>query len=225
MSINYDDWINMPTWEAWEAAMLFSGFIADDENLFYALMKPLEDLRYDNQVGRLLREVPKLIENFKKNAKAIERAIQFGDLSEGAKFLENSFVARGEPHQFVKIAKKYKLTIPTELNDIKVNEDKVGVLEKVVVDKKLKSNQVDKEICCALAQLLWNENLPLSQKEKDEMEIDYEVLSTRDLKISKMCKHPWLKKYGNAAQYEESTIQNWIKDFAPSNNPGRPKKP
>lgn len=45
------------------------------------------------------------------------------------------------------------------------------------------------------------------------------------MKISQVCQHDAMRLFGNAFRYTgKDTIRNWIKDLAPSNAPGRPKK-
>ena len=107
----YKDWLNMPTWYAWEAVMLFCGIHPDDYLSFDAIIKPLDDLKYNPEVLSILEVYP----NVPVYAKVFERGIRKGDFSEYAARLHNPFGAEGEPLKFIQLAKQYDLVLPEEL--------------------------------------------------------------------------------------------------------------
>lgn len=73
---------------------------------------------------------------------------------------------------------------------------------------RLRSSQLDKLLCQAIAQTLWAE---------------YPMIN-----ISAMARHKSINIYGNGGQYtDEKTVRNWLIEVAPAhlrNKPGRPKK-
>ena len=74
-------------------------------------------------------------------------------------------------------------------------------------DKKLRPNQIDKQLCQAIASTLWNE-FP-------------------NYNIKQIITHPSLRRFGNGAQYEERTLRGWVKGRDPRPEDarrGRPKK-
>lgn len=74
-------------------------------------------------------------------------------------------------------------------------------------DKKLRPNQIDKQLCQAVASTLWNEH--------------------PDLNIQQVINHPALQRFANGAQYKERTLREWVKTLDPrpkESRHGRPKK-
>ena len=74
-------------------------------------------------------------------------------------------------------------------------------------DKKLRPNQIDKQLCQAVASTLWNEY--------------------PDLNIQQLINHPAIQRFANGAQYKERTLRDWVKAVDPRPKDarhGRPKK-
>lgn len=71
----------------------------------------------------------------------------------------------------------------------------------------LKPNQLDKQLCQAIAGTLWHES--------------------PDLNIQQIITHPALQRFGNGAHYTERTLRGWVKELDPrpeDKRTGRPKK-
>ena len=156
------------------------------------------------------------VDDFKHIMFKFDRMFEYGELVNDKSKFELVLL---EAKNIIKIADKHKLPISNTLKHLfaesQLEDSPQGQ------EKKLKNNQHDKIICQALAQLLWQEKIPLSQELQNEVSTD--AKDTSGLKIAHMIKHPWIKKYGNAGQYKDSTIHAWIKDIAPEayRKPGR----
>lgn len=110
---NYEDWKNVPSWEAWEAIMLLSNI--EPDQFFYTLMN--QKNTWPSLVKDTANPVHVIISRFYKCARVIEKAIYAGEVTNG-KFLNPYYHATAKPAEFIAIAKKYNLSIPIELNDI-----------------------------------------------------------------------------------------------------------
>ena len=74
-------------------------------------------------------------------------------------------------------------------------------------EKKLRPNQLAKQLCQAIASTLWAEY--------------------PEFTIQQIITHPSLKRFGNGAHYEERTLREWVKTVDPrpeDTRRGRPKK-
>lgn len=96
-------------------------------------------------------------------------------------------------------------------NDCRINENLSGLLDVSVNErigkKKYKDSVFDMHRCEAIACCLWDEKPKRTIKE--------------------IIEHPWIRQYGNGAQYHEKTIRKWIHKLDPrpeQERIGRPEK-
>lgn len=74
-------------------------------------------------------------------------------------------------------------------------------------EKKLRSNQLDRLLCQAIARTLWDAEPTLT--------------------IADLCTHPAILRFGNGAHYQEKTRRSWLSEVDPrpeSAKRGRPRK-
>jgi hypothetical protein len=73
--------------------------------------------------------------------------------------------------------------------------------------KRLRPNEIDQELCRAVAQTLWHEYPSMT--------------------VAAVVRHPALQRYANGAQYQHETLRGWVKDLdprPPEQRRGRPRK-
>ena len=118
--------------------------------------------------------------------------------------LESIFLDRYEFSQYC-IRNNHKLpTFWFSENDIESFQTDNKKIE--LKETKLRPNQLDKELCRAIAQTLWS--------------------ISPETNIATICRSKQIQMYGNGAQYTEKTMRSWIADLDPreGNTHGRPKK-
>ncbi len=103
---------------------------------------------------------------------------------------------------------KYHYGSWTSESDIEENPSNGQPTTPIEPETKLRSNQLDKSVCQAIARTLWD--------------------IYPQMNIADMCKHEAIQRYGNGKLYKgEHTLRDWLSDVAPpevKGKRGRPKK-
>ncbi len=128
--------------------------------------------------------------------------------------LESVFLGR---YDLFKYCHTHDIELPSfwyggrEINSFKQSlareSDAEFVIEGQQSEQKLRPNQINRLLCRAVAQTLWDLH--------------------PDMNITEMCKHKAIKQYGNGAPYLEKTVRSWISDLDPrpeEQKRGRPPK-